>query len=240
MVGGRPMHRVIVAAGFAAGSRVALDDEERHHLRVRRAEAGEPVELLDGRGLVGQGRLVTDGRDLAAAVDTVAQVPEPAAVRLLVGAGDKDRFGWLVEKAVELGVTDLVPIDTDRSRNVATRIRDHHRDKLDRRAAEALKQSGGAWLIRIHAPAPLDRAVAGLLPGPRWLADAAGGPAPTCGAKDPVTVAIGPEGGFTDEERTRLLAAGFEPVRLAARTLRFETAAVAAAVAVSLQRKDAP
>ncbi|MBL8985374.1 MAG: 16S rRNA (uracil(1498)-N(3))-methyltransferase, partial [Gemmatimonadetes bacterium] len=48
------------------------------------------------------------------------------------------------------------------------------------------------------------------------------------------------EGGFTDEERTRLLGAGFEPVRLAARTLRFETAAVAAAVAVSLQRKDAP
>jgi 16S rRNA (uracil1498-N3)-methyltransferase len=72
--------------------------------------------------------------------------------------------------------------------------------------------------------------------GTRWVADAEGGGAPPLGPDEPVTVAVGPEGGFTPSERAVLLAAGFLPVRLGPRVLRFETAAVAAATVVHLRR----
>ncbi len=238
MVGGGSMHRVIVDPGFAVGQRVPLAEEDRHHLRVRRAEAGQRIEVLDGQGRIGVGRLVADGRDLAAVVESIGAEAEPPGLWLLVGAGDKDRFLWLAEKAVELGVTDLVPVDTARSRNVATRLRGEHHDRVVRRAEEALKQAGGAWSLRLHPVVALAPALASLPPGPRLLADPTGGPTPACGSAEAVTVAIGPEGGFTDEERSEFGAAGFVPVRLANRILRFETAALAAAVTVALRRKE--
>ena len=67
---------------------------------------------------------------------------------LAVGAGDRDRFGWLVEKAAELGVTTLVPIETARTTGVATRLRGKHLEKLRRQALEAIKQSGAPWATR--------------------------------------------------------------------------------------------
>jgi 16S rRNA (uracil1498-N3)-methyltransferase len=61
-----------------------------------------------------------------------------------------------------------------------------------------------------------------------WLADAEGGPVPVLARDAALTIAVGPEGGFTEGERARLLATGFTPVRCAPAVLRFETAALAA------------
>ena len=72
--------------------------------------------------------------------------------------------------------------------------------------------------------------------GARWLADVEGRVAPPVPADEPLTVVIGPEGGFTSGERDRVLAAGFEPIRLGAHTLRFETAAIAAAALAAAGR----
>ena len=73
-----------------------------------------------------------------------------------VGAGDRDRFGWLVEKATELGVTEIVPLETERTRGVATGCGPEQLDKLRRRAREALKQCGGAWAPVLREPSPLE------------------------------------------------------------------------------------
>ena len=154
------MHRVVVAGPLAAGRELKLAEEEAHHLRVRRAQAGDPVEALDGQGGVGSGTLVVRGREWLVAIERIASVPRPPGLVLMVGAGDRDRFAWLVEKAVELGVTDLVPLATERSAQVATRIREGQRDRLERRAIEALKQCGGAWVLSIHDIGPLDEALA--------------------------------------------------------------------------------
>jgi 16S rRNA (uracil1498-N3)-methyltransferase len=214
---------------FQAGGVVILEDDEAHHLRVRRVADGESVRLVDGRGGIATARVSFDKDVAAARVVATATVPAPAATELLVGAGDRDRFLLVVEKATELGATKLVPLMTERSQQVATRFQSAHMDKANRRAREAVKQCGGSWMPVIASPQPLSEALRAAPPRvARLLADAEGGALPAIGEGDPVQWAIGPEGGFTDEERAALQAAGFKPIALGRATLRFETAAIAA------------
>ena len=231
----------VVTPGAGVGRRERLDDAEQHHLRVRRAHEGERVALRDGAGLVGIGRIAIGGKAWEVEIENAERRARPAALTLAVGAGDRERFGWVVEKAVELGATRIIPLVTARAGNVATRLRDSHVEKFRRQALEATKQCGAAWAVEVDEPATL----AGFIqrseiephePGLRWLADAAGDAPPATLDGVAVTIVIGPEGGLEDPERAVLLGAGFRPLALAAQTLRFETAALAAAAAVTAAR----
>ena len=235
--GGSSVITVLVPAGVhPAGSRAPIEASEAHHLRVRRVAAGEPVGLRDGAGLVGTGRTVQEGRAWMVEVEVVTEAPRPAELTLAVGAGDRERFGWLVEKATELGVTTIVPLETERTAGVATRVRPPHLEKLRRQALEALKQCGAAWAPAVEEPVELDEFLRRPLAGVLWLADPAGQmPAGTLDTA-PVTVVVGPEGGISERERRALLAAGFQPRMLGPHILRFETAALAAVVAVTTAR----
>lgn len=230
------MITVLVTPGVVAGGSEELEEDERHHLRVRRARAGEVVALRDGAGLVGTGRLGLSGRRWTVEVERTEKSPRPPELTLVVGAGDRERFGWLVEKAAELGVTRVVPLETERSGAVATRLRESHLDRLRRQAREALKQCGAAWAPEIAAPIGLDGLAAVAVAGELWLGDRAGEPPPSRLDGGPVTVVIGPEGGLTIVEREAVLAARASPVVLGPHTLRFETAALAAAAAVAAAR----
>jgi 16S rRNA (uracil1498-N3)-methyltransferase len=210
----------------------SLREGEGHHLQVRRVEPGQAVELRDGEGLIGSGTLRRAGKTWRVEASATDRVAPPPPLVLAVGTGDRERFAWLVEKASELGVTAVVPLECERSVGVATRVRSQHLDRLRRHALEAVKQSGAAWATRVDEPVSLDALVGQPPDGTRWLADPAGGSAPAMVGDSRVMVVIGPEGGFTAAERERVLAAGFEAIRLATHTLRFETAAVAAAAAV--------
>ncbi len=233
---GPPVITVLVPPGTAAGRREHLDDGQQHHLRVRRAEPGELVGLRDGAGLVGSGRLVPAGRGWAVEVETAESRPRPPELTLAVGAGDRERFGWLVEKAAELGVTRIVPLETARTAGVASRVREQHLDRLRRQALEAIKQCGAAWALEVAAPVAMTRFAEGASAGSRWLAEAGGEPPPGRLDRTPVTVVVGPEGGLSDEERAALAAGGFRGLALAPYTLRFETAALAAAAVVGAAR----
>jgi 16S rRNA (uracil1498-N3)-methyltransferase len=234
--GGARVITLLVPPGVAAGRREAIDDAETHHLRVRRVTAGERVAIRDGAGLVGTGRLASTGREWAVEIESVERRPRPAELTLAIGAGDRDRFAWLVEKAVELGATSVVPLETERTSGVATRVKDTHLPKLRRQALEAIKQCGAAWALEVEAPQPLAEFIARMEPGIHWLADAAGASPPGALDASPVTVVIGPEGGFSEPERGSLLSAGYRPLALAPHTLRFETAALAAAAVVTTAR----
>jgi 16S rRNA (uracil1498-N3)-methyltransferase len=234
--------RVLVGRGsgasapWAGGQRVSLDEDETHHLRVRRAKDGELVEILDGAGLSGTGRLVQSGKQWLVEVQNAVVQARPPELTLAVAAGDRDRFAWMVEKAVELGVTRILPLETARSSGVATKIKDAHLSRLRRHALEATKQCGVTWAPQVEAPLSLDAFLQSPLTGMGWLADAAGSPLPKSLAKSPLTVVIGPEGGLTDTERDSVVSAGYKLTALSPHTLRFETAALAAAALATMAR----
>lgn len=235
------MHAVLAPPGsLALGPTLVLDEEERHHLRVRRAQAGERVRVFDGEGGVGEGILERIGGDLGVAIEVMRQMPNPPAFSLVVGAGDKERFGWLAEKAAELGVTVLAPLKTERTRSVAAGIREGHVLALQRRARQAIKQSGAPWAPRVTPPIDVKTAAAEGTPPYRWLADPNGESPPQLPLNVPLVVVVGPEGGLVHAERDLLLAADFRPVRFAPDLLRFETAALAAAAVVASQRPRRP
>lgn len=230
--------RVLLPAGAAdEGARCRVVDSEGHHLRVRRAAPGELVELRDGAGLVGTGRLgsLTGGWEVE--VVQATRVSRPPALTLAAGAGDRDRFSWLVEKAAELGATRVVPLETERTAGVASRLRATHTDRLRRVAVETLKQCGAAWACEVTEPMSLDGFVATAPDGARWVADARGAPGPAELDREPVTIVIGPEGGLTEDELGRLAGAGYLPLTLGPFTLRYETAALAAAALVAAARR---
>lgn len=231
------MHSVLAAQGaLVVGATVPLDEEERHHLRVRRAAEGERVRALDGAGTIAEGVLMRVGGDFAVHVERVQIVPAPPRFALVVGAGDKERFGWLAEKSAELGVTELLPLKAERTRSVAAGIREGQVLALQRRARQAIKQSGAGWAPHVGAPVDVKFAAAQGDPEYRWLADATGEPPPELPPNVPLVVVVGPEGGLIPAEREVFLAAAFRRVRLAPDLLRFETAALAAAAVVASQR----
>jgi 16S rRNA (uracil1498-N3)-methyltransferase len=229
MSGTGPAATLYARGPFQAGGVVVLEEEEAHHLRVRRVAGGAQVRLVDGRGGIATARVAEEQGVLAARVVAATMVPTPPATELLLAAGDRERFLFAVEKAAELGATRVVPVVTERSQAVATRFQPVHVEKASRRAREALKQSGAAWMPAVGAPALLADALRQVpARAVRLLADADGGPMPPVREGEPVAWAVGPEGGFTEAETAALKAAGFRPVVLGRVTLRFDTAAVAA------------
>jgi 16S rRNA (uracil1498-N3)-methyltransferase len=247
--GPHPVITVLVGASAAVGDVVELDGDEAHHLRVRRAAGARApdtrVAVRDGAGLVAEGHLSVAGRRVTVAIERAALAPPPAPLVLAVGAGDRERFGGLVEKAAEVGATALVPLETARSLSVASRLRGEHMERLRRRARETVKQSGAPWAPAVADPIPLEQFLADHLHGgvrsgtaARWLADGAGAPPPaTLTAEAPVVAVVGPEGGLTDDERAAVLAAGYVAVALGPHVLRFDTAAIAVAVSATIARR---
>lgn len=232
------MITVLVAPGAReVGERLELDEDEAHHLKVRRGEHGARVRFRDGAGVGGTGTVEVDGRRHVLTVELVDVVAPPPSLVLAVGAGDRDRFTWLVEKSAELGVTDVVPLVTARTADVATRVRDVHVEKLARRAREAIKQSGALWAPRVLPPVPYAAFVDAPRPGACWMLDASGRPPDGLEGAETVTALVGPEGGFTEAERAQAVQAGYRPVRIGPHTLRFETAAVAAAALIQSVRE---
>jgi 16S rRNA (uracil1498-N3)-methyltransferase len=236
--GAAPPAATVVARGpFLAGGVVILDEDEVHHLQVRRVGDGALIRLVDGRGGVATARIALEAKAVVARVIATTSIGAPPVTELLLGAGDRDRFIGAVEKGTELGATRIVPVVTERAAGVATRFQAAHVEKALARAREAVKQCGGSWAPAVGAPVALNEALrqhpAGAV---RLLADHEGGPMPALREGAAVQWAIGPEGGFSDAELGVLRAAGFQPIALARSTLRFDTAAVAALALTAAMR----
>ena len=217
-----------------ASDRVVLAGAEAHHLlHVMRAKAVTRVTLFDGSGWEFEAVVQGAGRsevELAIAgrqeIDREARI----AVTLGVALPKGDRQKWLVEKVVELGVARLVPLETERG--VAQPV-ENALERLRRGVVEACKQCGRNRLMEIAAPNAWEAflkenetAACRLLAHPRQ------GPGRWPAPKENAALAVGPEGGFTDEEIARAVAGGWQIVDLGPRILRVETAALALAARV--------
>lgn len=227
----RPQLAVFPApAPLVAGVSVTLAEDVAHHMRVRRTEPGERVRLVDGEGTIAEGTLVRLTRS-AAIVDVLeaTAVPQPPPIHLLVPVADRDRMLWLAEKAAELGLSSWRPVHWRRSRSVSPRGEGPgFQQKVRARMLAALAQCEGAWLPTLYPDATPERAIAATPEGVRVVLDPDGAPLDGLVDGSPLTIALGPEGGFDRDERDRLVAAGFAPAALGGNILRFETAGVAA------------
>lgn len=222
------------APSLSESGTLTLDGPEAHHLmHVLRIAAGEAVEVFDGRGLVVSAVVVAvRKRDVELRVVTSRRDAPPAREVILGTAVPKgDRFDWLIEKATELGVTRIVPLVTARS---SVDPRDGKLDKLRQTVIAACKQCGRNHLLELSPVTAWADFVRNELPHRAafiaHLSPAANPPSASMLDHLPSTVlAIGPEGGFTNEEVALAVAAGAKPISLGPLVLRIETAAIALA-----------
>jgi 16S rRNA (uracil1498-N3)-methyltransferase len=217
--------------GFADTGHLTLGDDAAQHARVIRLEPGDEAELRDGVGGAAIGTVTRLAkRSITIDVQKRWSIPRPPAVHMMVPVADRDRMLLLAEKATELGVTSWRPVIWRRSKSVAARGEGPtFVARLKGRMISALTQSGGGWLPEIHPGAPIQRAVTAAPDGTRLLLDpAASTSLLSAKVSSSITIALGPEGGFENEEREEMIAAAFMPVRIAGNILRFETAGIAA------------
>jgi 16S rRNA (uracil1498-N3)-methyltransferase len=223
----KSLPRLYVEEILAPNAMLTLDGAAANYLtNVLRLTAGAEVKLFDDRSGEWLARIEEAGRRrvtlrIARHLREREEVPD---LWLLFAPVKRGRIDWLVEKATELGVARLVPVITRRT--VVDRL---NIDRLRAHAIEAAEQCERTALPMLEEPRKLAAAL-GDWPAGRalYFADEAGGepfrPAPGAAA-----ILIGPEGGFTDEERAAIRALPqARPVSLGPRILRADTAALAA------------
>ena len=225
--------RLYVAEDLALGRPVELAQERHHYLRHVLRLANE-AELLVFNGRDGEwlARLRSEGRR-GSALEPIEQKrsqTEQGDLALLFAPLKQARLDYMVQKAVEMGVSALHPVLTRR-----TQVARLNADRMRANAIEAAEQCGILSIPGIAPLAPLPQALAGLEPGRLLIfcdeAAARGDPIAVLGAlpKRPLAVLIGPEGGFAEDERRLLLARkATARLSLGPRIMRADTAAVAA------------
>jgi 16S rRNA (uracil1498-N3)-methyltransferase len=229
-------------------SSARLAGGEAHHLaHVMRAKPGDEVTLFDGSGAEFAARVTRVGRadielEILARRDVNRELLAAVALGAALPKGERAR--WLVEKATELGVARLVPLETHNGNECPSAAAI---EKLRRAVIEASKQCGRNRLLEISEPQPLvDFLAATDKKGARLIAHPGGGDfrATLDGltaalAAAPIALVVGPEGGFTRAEIGAAQSHGWRTVDLGPRVLRVETAALVLVSAV-VTRLDQP
>jgi 16S rRNA (uracil1498-N3)-methyltransferase len=219
-------------------ARIAGDDA--HHLtRVLRVEPGQRFEISDNCDVY-LAEVETARKSLVefSIVERLPAVAPGARIELFASLIRFERFEDLIEKATELGVARIVPVESERSEKGLARAAEKRLPRWRRIAREASEQSRRTRLPEIDGPLELSQAIRHDSAN-RFLLDE-GEAAAILGAlpakrtmDDTIALLTGPEGGWTDRECTAIVAAGWRAVSLGPTILRAETAAVAALAVIS-------
>jgi 16S rRNA (uracil1498-N3)-methyltransferase len=222
--------RLYVDQPLAPGQAVALSQDQAHYLTgVMRLAAGAAILLFNGRDGEWRATLAQAGKRNAIATCEAQTRPLhlPPDLWLLFAPIKKARTDFIVEKAVELGVARILPVQTRHTNS--ERIR---QDRLQAHAVEAAEQCGATYVPEVADLTQLDKLLA------QWSTDrrlywcdetALGQPATLTPSTGPAAILIGPEGGFSADEAAKLRGkAHVTPISLGPRILRADTAAVAA------------
>lgn len=225
--------RLFVNQPLGAGQAVALDGAQAHYLfSVMRLEPAASVFLFNGRDGEWRASIAKSGKrgGELTCVEQTAPLRLPPDLWLLFAPIKKARTDFIVEKAAELGVARIVPVQTQFTN--AERVR---QDRLQAHAVEAAEQCGGTFVPEVAELVALDRLLDGwpadrhLLWCDEHLTGQGVAPLPVAYKGQPWAILIGPEGGFSDAEQARLRALPQRvPTSLGPRILRADTAAVAA------------
>ena len=228
-----------------------LDAEQSHHCaQVMRQNVGDLFAVFDGHGAEAKARITEIARDQVR-FDVLAKAASPRAthpVWLAQALTKAKSMDLIIEKATELGVSELAPLQSDHSvAHVGEEKADAKVEKWQKLTIESAKQCGQNWLPVLHPPrAPRDfvtdiprgavKLIASLQHDAKPLKTVLREHLPSLKPGTPIVVMIGPEGDFTPAEIGQARSAGFLPVSLGKIILRAETAAffVLSAIAYEL------
>ena len=217
-------------------------DEARHAAASRRLQVGETLWLFDGRGGLVRTTLLhvtARGRALDLRIEERRTEPPPKpAIHLACALPKGDRQGTLLDMATQLGITEFTPLACERS---VVRPGANSAERWRRVCLEACKQSRRTYLPELRSPATPREVMARTARGTEtvWVAHPSAeavsvSSAIKQNASADVTILVGPEGGFMEEEVEQTTGAGAQQIALGPAILRIETAAVALVAAFSL------
>ncbi|MEG0807257.1 MAG: 16S rRNA (uracil(1498)-N(3))-methyltransferase [Alistipes sp.] len=213
------------------------EEESKHCVRVLRLQCGDQLHITDGKGNLFCGRLIDDNprHCTVEVIETQPQFePLPYSLTMAVApTKNADRFEWFLEKATEVGVTQIIPIETQHSER-----RVFKPERGEKVITAAMKQSLKAYRPQLQPITSFRESITQPFDGRRLIAHCDPAHA-TAGKKylpttlrrgEAAQIFIGPEGDFSPEEIDLALANGFEEISLGTQRLRTETAAITAVV----------
>ena len=220
-----------------------INTDLAHHLRVRRINDSDSFSIFDGKGHTAKARLLSlskqSGKIAITHIETDLHRESPYRIELIQGLAGGDKMDWIIEKAVETGVSQIIPVECERS---VLRLHSDHKRSEKRLAhwcaiAEAACEQCDRTIIpQIGAVQDYKNAIGAtnakikVLLSPntndsfeRFLHQQ---------TPEDICIAIGPEGGHSPNEEALAQQAGFQILSLGPRTLRTETAGIVAITAV--------
>lgn len=238
--------RIYLPPGDQQSLVVTLDAEQSLYIsQALRLRAGEPLQVFDGLGRRRQASLVKPDRkacQIELGAHVAALAPAPVPITLVQGIAQGDRMDWVVEKAVEMGIARIMPVQASRGQVRLTEERAIKRVNHWRRVAiAACRQCGRDDVPEIHPVQMIDSALKELALIDQKNGQAGGfvlQPASEHSLSTAVSshistpmaahLLVGPESGLTDAEVDSAIALGWSPVSLGPRVLRTETAGIVA------------
>ena len=213
------------------------EEESKHCVRVLRLKKGEEVHLADGKGTHAVA-MISDDNPKRCVLDITGKENTPREKSyylhiLIAPTKNFERTEWFIEKATEAGIDEITLIETRNSERNKVNM-----ERCEKIAVSAMKQSKQWWLPRINPVVKLADTVASIPSGLKLIAwcetnkEQLISTALKTNTQEIITILIGPEGDFTAQEVELAREAGFQPVSLGKSTLRTETAALYACMAV--------
>ncbi len=210
-----------------------LPEAQAHYIaRVLRLTSGAALQLFDGSGQEYRGELAEVGKKRVS-VTLSEQLPgmaeSPLHIHLGQGLSRGERMDWAIQKATELGVSEITPLFSERCE---VRLNDERADKRlahwRQVAISACEQCGRSVLPTIHPPLPMADWAKSCAAELKLILHPVAVPLTEHARPASLAFLIGPEGGFSEEEVQQAMASGFTAARLGPRVLRTETAPVVA------------
>ena len=221
---------------FGRGSAALTGEHAEHLIRVLRAQVGQEFDVVVGNDppQVHRSRVakIEDARVVFELGEQVASPPASRGITLLLSIFKFDRMEWAIEKAVELGVREIVPVIATRTQKHLATAATKRVERWRRIAQQAAEQSRREGIPDVSPPVTLECATETEKPGIVLAESKAELSLRECLEAVPpqqaLVLAIGPEGGWTSEELKHFAASGWQKASLGPNILRAETAAIAA------------
>ncbi len=231
------MQLFYISSDRQTGDILTLSEEESWHCaKVLRLKPGDPIFVTDGLGSLYRSRLIEiESKSCKLIIEQIDRRDEitPKLHLAIAPTKSTDRFEWFLEKSTEIGIGSITPILCDRAERSVIK-----KNRLEKILVSAMKQSLRLWLPVLNDVCKFDDLLIRDDLGQRFIAH--------CGKdqteplyrsyipKTAVTILIGPEGDFSDQEIARALQTGFMPISLGPSRLRTETAGIVAVNTINI------